>query len=539
MKVVVNVRLVLVVALVVAVVTEIPFLLGSRWAPRGTVYDGLVGVTDDQNMYFSFIRQAAEGRWLFVDRLTHLDHQPVLLNLEWLAVGRLMAWLNGAQAWAYAIWRMAGIGMLVGGFWLLAGVVGLTQFQRNLALWMCAFGGGFGWIALALERGGLIPQFPAATLDLSNTIHPFSQMFAVPHLSVSHGLSLLFLATYIKGEETGRLYWYAFAAGLAVVHGLIRPYDLILIYGIIPLFIMAERALTGAWPLRTTLLRTLPLLATAPVVGYYVELFHYHPVFKHWASQGEVQSFSIPGHFFSFGVAGLLCLVRLCLLRRFPFRSSGERLLFIWVAAVLVLVHARDIPGLGFLPYSPIFRVTLPSTMLLLGACLLKPLENVWSNRPARGRMSLLVAFVAVNSLGSAVWVVKVCWNLKRFPDHYFAVAERDAFAWLNEHAQVSDVVLTTLPSGNRLARYASCRCVLGHWSVTPNVKHVSSQVKHFFANDLPGNEAAALLDEFHARWIYRGPHEKQLGSFDPQTLPGVSERFANDDVRIFSYVPR
>jgi hypothetical protein len=42
-------------------------------------------------MYFSFIRQATEGHWLFVNRLTSLDHQPVLLNVEWFAVGRLIA----------------------------------------------------------------------------------------------------------------------------------------------------------------------------------------------------------------------------------------------------------------------------------------------------------------------------------------------------------------------------------------------------------------------------------------------------------------
>ena len=81
-------------AAAVAGITQVPFLLGERWAPVGTVYDGLVGMTSDQNMAYSFIRQAAEGHWLFVNRLTHIDHQPVLLNIEWLAVGRLTAWLS-------------------------------------------------------------------------------------------------------------------------------------------------------------------------------------------------------------------------------------------------------------------------------------------------------------------------------------------------------------------------------------------------------------------------------------------------------------
>lgn len=523
------------VAIAVMAVTQVPYLLGSRWAPPGSVYDGLVGMTDDQNMSFSFIRQGTEGHWLFVNRLTHLNHQPVLLNLEWLAVGRLIGWLKGSVTWAYAVWRLLGIVLLVAGFWSLTGAVGLNRFLRSLTLWLCAFGGGFGWMILAPERMGIIPHIPSAALDLSDAIHAFSHMFANPHLSVSHGMSLLFLAAFVAGEQTGKTRWYAMAAGVAALHGLVRPYDLIVMLGVIPLFILVERAITGKWSWRTTALRTLPLFVTAPVLGYYVALFRFHPVFKYWASQGEVEAVSVHWQLVNLGLAGLLFLGRLGWARRVPLKSSSERLLTVWIAGILLLMHGKHLPGLGFMPYAPVCGLALPSIMLVVGACLLEPLERVWHGAPAWRRLGLVAAFVAVNSISSVIWVAKITRNLAYLPDHYIA-AEHMAHEWMSQRADPSDVLLSTLPSGNRMAKYVSCRFVLGHWSATPHVEELSKRVERFYGGTMTVDEATSLLDELHAHWIYFGPRERALGGGDPGTLRGVAPRYAKDDVQIFSY---
>ena len=527
------------VAVVVFGITQIPFLLGSRWAPRGSVYDGLVGMIDDQNMSYSFIRQASEGDWLFVNRLTHLPHKPALLNLEWLAVGRMTGWLNGSDATIYTIWRLVGTGLLLVGFWQLAAAIGLGQFERRVALWMCAFGGGFGWVFLGLERTGLTPPFPEATLDLSDAIHPFSHIFANPHLSVSHGLSLLFLAAYVAGESSGRVRWYVVAGGIAAIHGLVRPYDLIMIYGAVPLFILVERAATGGWSRRTTLLRLMPLLVTAPVLAYCVALFRFHPVFKYWASQGEVRTIGLHWHLLSFGLAGILFLARLGMARRYPLKSPGERFLLVWVLGALVMVHGKSLPGFGFIPFAPVFGVTLPSVMLVLGSVLIGRLKEIWTGRPAWGRGSVIAALVIGNALGSAVWILKISRNLACFPDHYITAAEHDAHVWLNQHANRSDVVLSALASGNRMAKYVSCRLVLGHWSVTPHVKELGERVERFYRGAMTRDEARALLDELDVRWIYRGPPERELGIADLPELEWVAERYASGNVQVFACEPQ
>lgn len=522
--------------LVAFAITEVPFALGDRWAPAETVFDGLTGMTHDQNMYFSFIRQGAEGRWLFSNRLTHLEHGPAMLNLEWLAVGRLVAWLGGNVKLAYALWRFAGTALLISGFWCLAGVVGLSRVQRRVGAVLCAFGGGFGWIFLVLERAGLIAPMPMAMLDISDATHPFSHIFFNPHISLSHGFSLFTLAAYCAGEKTGMLRWYAVSSLLAAVHGLIRPYDLILLYGTVPLFVLIELAVSRSWSWRKTAARGLPLVVTAPVVAYNAALFQFHPVFKYWASQGVVKPFPLTWHFLSLGVAGLLFAARLCLVRRYPLKSPSERFLVAWLAGVLFLFHGHKFPWFSFMPYTPVFGATLPSVMLILGMVVLD--SRHVPEHPGGKRFALVALFVFVASLGSVVWMAKICRNLAFLPEHYIPLAEYESYDWLENHAEPSDVIVSSLFSGNRMAKYVTARFALGHLAVTPHVHELSRRIEEFYSGELTVDEARSLLDELHARWIYRGPVERDLGTFDPAEIPGVIEQHAADDVKVYSYQP-
>jgi hypothetical protein len=525
------------VAVLVIAITQIPFELGKLWAPERTTFDGSTGMTQDQNMYFSFIRQAAEGRWLFTNRLTHVDHDPAMFNLEWLAVGRLMAFCGNDLELAYTAWRWVGSAGLVLAFWGLASVAGLSRFQRRLAVVLCAFGGGFGWIVVALERRGLIPTNPLATLDVSDALlYPFSHIFFNPHLSTSHGLSLFFLATYALGETTHKARWYLIASCIAVVHGLIRPYDLILTYGVLPLFIVVEAIVAREWSWRRSAWRALPLLATAPVIAYYIALFEFHPVFKYWASQGVVRPLALQWQLFSLGPIGVLFFVRLCLLKRFPLKLPAERLLIVWIATMLILFHAHRFPGMGFMPYTPLLGITMTSTMLLLGVGLIDAPYFLREGRPAWGRRALLEIAVLGCTLSSAVWMVKICRNLHNLPEHFIESDDRRAYDRLNEFARDPDITLGSLVTGNRAAKYASSRFVLGHINITPNVHELSARVKRFYSGDMSDEEAVTFLDEMGVDWIYFGLDEMGETDVDLAAIPGVKQQFDFGGVQLYRY---
>jgi hypothetical protein len=98
--------------------------------------------------------------------------------------------------------------------------------------------------------------------------------------------------------------------------------------------------------------------------------------------------------------------------------------------------------------------------------------------------------------------------------------------------------VLSTLASGNRMAKYVSCRFALGHWSVTPNVKDLTIRIDRFYRGEMTDDEASRLLDDLNVRWIYFGPHERQLGTFAPGHYRGITTEYANGQVQVLSYEP-
>lgn len=523
-------------------ITQVPFWLGERWAPENTVFDGLTGMVADQHMYFSFIRQAAEGHWLFENRLTHLEHRPAMFNLEWSLVGRLQA-VVGERA-AYELWRLAGTVFLVYGFWFLVESPGRTGYQKRAALLLAVFGGGLGWLFQVLDVLRLFRSAPLGQLDVADGLcFPFAQILLNPHVSLSHGLTLFSLGCLVRAEREQSWRWTLAGGGLVALNGLIRPYDLIVLYAAVPVYALIEGVRLRTWSSQAMFRRSLPLLLSAPVLAYYVVLFRYHPVFRHWSSQGVVATLGIPWHFVNLGLAAVLAAVRVCRCKSIPWTSTGEIFLAVWAATALALFHAHRLPFFGFMPYTPMLGSTLGTTLIALGSAAMpdgihSSVEGTSGNgrfSRRRLRLALLALLVLVNGLSSVVWMVKIPRNLARFPDHYIPRPEAAAADWLARHAAPDEVVLCTLPTGNRLCRFVSARFVAGHVNVTPNVRETSARVAQFYRKEMTPPEADAFLAELRVRWIVEGPEERRVGSLNPGGLQGLHQQFRNELVTIYA----
>lgn len=502
----------LLLAVAVLALTAIPYSVAPRRAPPGTVFSGHLQYNEDLNVYYTFIRQGSEGRWLFANRATHLDHDPAFFNLEWLAVGRVAALVG--QERAFQVWRAAGAIAVLLGFMALARTALPRPRQRRVALLMCATGGGFGWLA------------GARPLDLSMGIHPFVQILWNPHFSLSVGLFLLFAASYAQGERVGGARWYGAAAALAFADGLVRPYDLITLFAALPLFLALDALHTRS--LRRPALRCLPLIACAPLLFYYVWLFRVHPVFRYWSDQGVMPAAPLAGELAGLGLAGLLLLVRLSLLRRMPLRGPIERLLLAWLAAVVLLIHANRLPALsGLMPYSPQLWTTLMPPVILLG---LAP----WRLRPGW----LVAILLALNAASSATLLAREYRLAGSDSTQLLRTSYLGAFRWLEQNAGEDDMVVCSYPTGNRFARRAPVRVVLGHWSVTPEFVRYAGRLRRFYSGAMPADEARAFLEEVRARWVVVGPEERRLGARTPVPALGLEAAGSFGDVAVYARPP-
>jgi len=356
-------------------------------------------------------------------------------------------------------------------------------------------------------------------MDLITALHPFGQITKNPHFSLPHGTMLATIALYVLGERKGDSRWYAASAAMTVVHGLIRPYDLISLWAVIPAFVVLEWILARRidWP--RSVLRGLPLAASAPLLAYYAYLFSVHPVFKFWASQGGQPATPVGWHVLSYGLAGVLFIYRLTAISRRPPTASGERFLAAWVIVIFALFHSHTI--LPFLPYSPQLAIPLATPMILIGIAALPIPEGGWPP-PIRGKaLVAIAAFLAVNALTSPLYIMRACTDAVSRPWLYIHEDDANAMTWLADHAKPSDVILADYTTGGTISQRVTARVVLGHWALTPHADELRERIRRLQTGKMPVDEAREFAAQTRARYVYVSPVTEELkrGYFD--TIPG------------------
>jgi hypothetical protein len=504
------------VAAAVFLIGEIPYAAGRAASPPEHRFCGLVSWPDDLNMYFSFARQAAAGHWLFENRLTHLPHGRVFFNPEFLAVGWLMRWCGLEGNAAFEIWRAGGVLALVVGFMALCGAVAVPRGQRMLALLLFVLGGGVGWLAVLLGIEGL-------RLDLRMAFQPFAQMLLNPNFSLPHGLLLAFMAAFLLGERSGRIGWYLAAGGIVLLEILIRPYDLLTLWIAVPAFVLLAHPQTVS----AALLRLLPLLFTLPAAAYFFFLFRMHPVFRQWASQGQMEPVSITDQVACLGLMALIAAWRLARSRALPL-TVAERFLLAWLVAEIGIVHLWRVST--WLPFSPQVGLPVMAPVVLLALPAFP--AAAWSGLALPARAAL-AALVAINSVSSGVLLrQRASIVTTQISYYHLPTAALEAFAWLRTQAGPEDVILADYIEGNRLGRFVSARVVLGHYSVTPEAAAVDAGVKRLLSGQLGGEDARRLLDAWRVRWVYYSLKKYPQAALDE--IPRCARRYRRQGIVIY-----
>lgn len=527
----------------VFIITGGPYRKAERRAPKGGEFMGQIALAMDINSYYSFIRQGADGQVLFRNTMTHLEHDPVFFNLEWLALGRCMRWFGWTERQLFDRWRAAGAVMLLAAFALLAVVCLKNSYHRVIALLMCAFGSGFGWVLAVAARFGWVdlsgsfgPENPA--MELIIAIHPFAQIAKNPHYSLPHGTFLLLIACLVLAEmgptcRGGAGRWYFACAVLTLTQGLIRPYDLITIYALLSAYMLFDALRTGKVEMARTVWRLTPLVAALPLLSYYVYIYKLHPVFKYWAVQGDQPPMPIHWHALSLGLAGALLIYRLIRYRRYPLHAAADRLLLVLTAVILGLYYAnrfsRD------LSFSPQIGIPLLSPMILIGVAALPNPGNTVTNKRKALVWAFAAVFVATNALTTPMVLQRAAELAVIRHRHYLRPGELDAIAWLKQHARPDDVLLANEISGNQIAQRVSIRVALGHWALTPNAKRLERETKRLLRGAMAEGKAVEFIDRINARFIYvpnthSPPPWGGLGR-----LPGVRLVYSNADAQIYA----
>ena len=184
--------------------------------PDGYWFTGVSSFFDpwDINAYFSGMRQGFEGSWLYRNPYHPSDARRLPIYLTYLSLGHLARIFNLSISLVYhAASFILGVSFLLAVYFFIRFFL-KDKFWSLFCLYLVAFGGGFGFMAL-----GVLPDTAWPDATIFQTLH-------MPHLIFDQ---LLFLGVlFLSYRALTKLNWCCgfLAAGLGLGLAFIHPYSL-------------------------------------------------------------------------------------------------------------------------------------------------------------------------------------------------------------------------------------------------------------------------------------------------------------------------
>jgi hypothetical protein len=521
-------RRVVVVMLIMAVLTTLPYVIGALSAPAGTTFSGAVIDLTDYDSHLAKMQQGARGEWLYQLLFTAEPQQPALLQTFYVALGHVASLTGLPFGVIYQVARIACVMLMVWALWAF-----MSHFLPvNTAWWallLSLFAGGIGYLLLFIA-----PSMTASVSPIEFWLldaYTFLAAFVSPHLAAGIALlALTFLALDLWTTSAAPLSLFVlFLTALAI--GMVQPFDLLLVDVVITIATL-WRAVQGriGW---FHALAGLVLIGIchAALVGYdWIVLYHW-PVWISFTAQNV--TLSPPPIYYLLGYAptlipalgGIFLVVR---------RRDGRWLVpVLWLVGVAALVYA---PGAE--------RRYVLGVQAPLGA-----LAVYWLATAAvpwlRGRFKrqyrlVLVLYGAVTGFSTLAVILWLCASARNptNPDLWVPNASRAGWQWIADNVPTDSVLLADFANGGGIAARTGRRVVLGHWIETADYPLKLAMVQQFFSADAGEATRANILQNQRVSYVWYSAGEKSLGDWNPASADYLHIVYQNSGVTIYAVTP-
>jgi hypothetical protein len=511
-------------ALVLAVLSIVPYLLATLLTPSGHHFAGFFFIADDATTYLSKMREGAQGLWLWNDPYTSEAHTGVFLFGFYLLLGHLAALAHLPLLAMYHVAGISGAVALVLSVDRLAARL-LPKADRRLGVVLAAVGSGWGFLA-QVAGNPVIVGIHLQALDLHlPELSGWYSILAIPHFVWATALIVVSLLGLLSiADHASPLTVLRTGAALTALTA-IHP-QMIAVLGLIWLTYRGVLATWGDLPDgRTILAEAAAFVLCAPLLAYNAWVLFHDPTIAEWARQWRHQ----PPDPLSLGLGlGLpLGLAVVAIVVVWRHRLSKLALLAVWPPLVLVLLY---LPNVANIQRRLLDALYVPIG-LLAAVGLRLALERLRPRRRARLRR-LLVPACCVSSL--LVMAIALRFATGAFPEMYVSASEWQAMSWLSQHHQATDRALSSPQVGLFLPAWAGVPVYVGHYSETLDYfAKISTENGLLRATTTPADFAAFT----HANGItllYWGPDERQGRDFDPSRIDTLALIYQVSGVQIY-----
>ncbi len=534
-------RWVIILALTVMLLTSLPYLVGYAAQGGAWRFTGFVFGVEDGNSYIAKMMSGQMGSWLFRTPYTVSAQGGVVAFLPYLLLGKLAA-PPGLHEQLVALFHLF---RLVSGVLAILATYDFTAFfvdgtsWRRLGTLLVIVGGGLGWLLILIGQGNWLGSLP---LDFySPESFGFLSIYGIPHLALARAVLLWGLLNYLRAGNQAQpprlgagftvgILW-LLAALAQPLEALVMGYAIFLYLAVrlIETYLAAKNERLQAWARFKDSLLLAIWSAIVPVLFllYTFIAFRSDPFLVAWTAQNLILS-PHPLHYLA--AYGLLLPFSLVgIFRHSGDRDAQARFLTAWVASL---------PFLAYLPFN--LQRRLPEgiwvVLVILALWGLQYLAGEQEGRVLRRRFD--ITWVAGLCFGTTLLLLAggVLAALRPALPVFRPADEVLAFDFLSDTVKPGDIVLGAYESGNALPAWAPVRVLIGHGPESVGLAELQPMVKRFFDLQSTDQVRLAFLRQFHVRYIFWGPAERNLGEWDPDSAGYLKRVYTRNEYSVYLF---
>jgi hypothetical protein len=514
-------RWVVIIAVGLTALAFIPFLWVAFSGASGSdlQFMGVLNNYRDGATYLSKMEQGVEGSWLIQFLHTPEPHNGVFIQALYPALGQLARLLRIPPIALFHAARVVASLVMYLALYHFAASVWTRVRTRRLFFLLVAVGSGLGWFFTLLESGDI--TFPDLSIP---EVYPFYSSLVNVHFPLALAclalLASILIVEFRPGavDEPGMNNGGLIAGLLSFALSLLFPQALLpfgIAIGLYVLIYWLQKRKITPREMRWVLVTILPAV---PIAAYYTAIVAYNPVVAEWNRQNITPAPSPLVLVLGLGVPLLIALPGIYRAMR-RFEADGDRLMLLWVVAMVVLMY---------LPTN-IQRRFMAGMMIPIGYFATRSLEDFWFayiNRQWRYR--LLVVVVPVMTLTNVLLLVL---NLGVSVGPFLPRDYTVAFQWLKDRNSFDSVILASEPVSLWIPSWVGARVVYGHPFETLNADVKKQQVLDWY--DGQAADCSAILTEYQVQYVLVGPQEAELGQ--TPCVDGLTEVFRSGSVGVYA----
>lgn len=529
----------LTVAFAISLVLAVPYVVAFAMTPPERAFMGHIWNPDEPNVYYSWMRQAADGKMFLQDLFTTEPQDGRFTNAFFLLLGWVARLTGLPIPWVYALARVATSTGLFYALYAFAASVGGSRLVRRAAVALGATASGLGWLAVLLGPHLSLPLPTVSCVDVGLAVawgkwvreglmmpeaNTLASALLLPLFSFSMALLLWLVPMAWRALCRGDLRSAAVAGLLGLILGNVHTYDMIPVHCLLVallVYLAIRRQHLG----RALAAYAVFVAVSMPSLLYQVWVFRVDAVFREKALTVTASPTPL-SYAVSFGLPLLLaCGGAVLVVRR---REHSWAPVLAWLGVGLAVAF---LPGLSF-QRKMIEGVHLPMVVMAAVAVtrwlprVAGPLQPNHYKRRAAVALALAVIacvpssayFVVGRAMGSVAENNRSRTEAVLMPPYSLSRDDLAALEWLRANTAPDSAILCLPMLGSYVPGLTGRKTYIGHWAET--LRFASEKLPAAWAAVIAGDSERGKAALGACSHMVIGEHEARAGAVRPPYPP-------------------